>query len=89
MWLADLKAIYRSGGAMVAHLAHNQETPFKSDACNHLDAHSNYSFRINLAQRVERKCFKLKVVGSNPTIYSFASSICLGSSVGSSIRLKI
>ena len=74
---------------MAAHLAHNQETRFESYDCNHLDAHSNYSFRINLAQRVERKCFKLKVVGSNPTIYSFASSICLGSSVGSSIRLKI
>lgn len=59
---------------MAAHLAHNQETRFESYDCNHLDAHSNYSFRINLAQRVERKCFKLKVVGSNPTIYSFASS---------------
>ena len=33
MWLADLKAIYRSGGAMVAHLAHNQETRFESYDC--------------------------------------------------------
>ena len=36
--------LYRSGGAMVAHLAHNQKTRFESYDCNHLDAHSNLFF---------------------------------------------
>lgn len=46
-------------------------------------------FRINLAHLVERLFFKQYVVGSTPTIYSFASCICHCSSVGSSVRLKI
>ena len=96
---------YSSGGAMVAHLAHNQETRFESYGCihcgvekrlsrhphkveivgstpthrNHKDAYSNYSFRINLAHLAEHLAFNLVVVGSIPTIYSFASWICLGS----------
>ena len=39
------------------------------------DAHSNYSYRINLAHLVEHLSVKQSVVGSIPTIYSSASCV--------------
>ena len=47
---------YSTGGAMAAHLAHNQETGFESHGCNH----------CGVEQLVARQPHKLKVAGSNP-----------------------
>ena len=61
-------------------------SPGSSPGLSAIDAHSNYSFRINLAHLVEQLSVKQFVVGSNPTVYSFASSIRFNSSVGRAIH---
>ena len=49
--------VYSTGGAMAAHLAHNQETGFESHGCNH----------CGVDKRLSRQPHKLDIVGSSPT----------------------